>query len=60
MHKISQVGMSKDEKNKAQNLDYVIRSGLAGGMAGCMVTRDCFDKVKSLKAERGEETNSFY
>jgi hypothetical protein len=29
--------MVKDEKKKAQNLDYVIKSGLAGGVAGCMV-----------------------
>jgi hypothetical protein len=27
----------KDEKNRTQNLDYVIRSGVAGGIAGCMV-----------------------
>jgi hypothetical protein len=29
----------KDEKKKTQNLDYVIKSGLAGGIAGCMVKK---------------------
>lgn len=27
----------KDEKKRTQNIDYVVRSGLAGGIAGCMV-----------------------
>lgn len=27
----------KDEKKRTQNMDYVLRSGLAGGIAGCMV-----------------------
>jgi hypothetical protein len=27
----------KDEKKRTQNMDYVIRSGIAGGIAGCMV-----------------------
>ncbi|KAI7891056.1 mitochondrial carrier domain-containing protein [Mucor mucedo] len=29
--------MVKDEKKKAQTMDFVIKSGLAGGIAGCMV-----------------------
>lgn len=32
--------MTKDEISKAQNLSYVIRSGIAGGVAGCMVNLD--------------------
>ena len=32
--------MTKDEISKAQNLSYVIRSGVAGGVAGCMVNSD--------------------
>ena len=31
--------MSASEKNRTQSLDYVIRSGIAGGIAGCMVMR---------------------
>lgn len=27
----------KEQREKTQNLDYVIRSGIAGGVAGCVV-----------------------
>ena len=27
----------KEQREKTQNLDYVIRSGVAGGVAGCVV-----------------------
>lgn len=36
---------TNDEKKKAQNLDYVIRSGIAGGFAGCMVIHFMFQQV---------------
>jgi hypothetical protein len=29
--------MAKDKRTDIQSLDYVIRSGIAGGIAGCMV-----------------------
>lgn len=47
--------MSKnDEKKKAQNLDYVIRSGIAGGFAGCMAktTIAPLDRIKILFQSR--------
>lgn len=33
---VAQVGSGMEKKNK-QSMDYVLRSGLAGGLAGCAV-----------------------
>jgi hypothetical protein len=41
----------KDEKKKTQNLDYVIRSGLAGGIAGCMVSYNTGNEASNVKLE---------
>ncbi|CDS06760.1 hypothetical protein LRAMOSA09287 [Lichtheimia ramosa] len=40
----------KEQREKTQNLDYVIRSGIAGGVAGCVAKTAVapFDRVKIL------------
>ncbi|CEG66330.1 hypothetical protein CU097_012319 [Rhizopus azygosporus] len=46
--------MTKDEISKAQNLSYVIRSGVAGGVAGCMAKTAIapLDRIKILFQSR--------
>lgn len=40
------MGQDNEQLKQKQNLDYVIRSGIAGGVSGCMVRSvvyaDCF------------------
>ncbi|KAI9277760.1 hypothetical protein BY458DRAFT_503991 [Sporodiniella umbellata] len=46
--------MTQSERNEKQSLDYVVRSGIAGGVAGCMAktTIAPLDRIKILFQSR--------
>ncbi|KAI8638849.1 mitochondrial carrier domain-containing protein [Parasitella parasitica] len=51
----------KDEKKRTQNMDYVIRSGLAGGVAGCMAKSSIapLDRIKILFQSRNPQFEKY-